>query len=251
MSTFETLKQKITTTTLIDFSDLFNDSINLYKKVWLQGVLFQLMNILISLPLLIVNYEIFEWETRDTSAGALLFNELNENLLSTPSFSDLAFWYLMLFITIFISTILSFGFYRVVNHMDTDEQFKLSDFFYYLKGDQFGKSILIILSNFGIAILATLMCVLPLFYVMIPLMFVAPMFAYNTELSVSEILKLSFQLGHKKWGITIVITILNGIFLYLITIFTCGLGSLFFGCILQLPIYIIYKKTLLQNSHSF
>jgi len=246
MSTFIALQKKIKETLLIDFSDLFNNTIYIYKKVWLQGVLYQLINILLGLPLLFINSEVFNFETIITYGLSL--REINNEYLSNTSLSDLALWYLVLFTTILISTILSFGFFRVLKYMDVKNEFKFSDFFYYLNGDRLGKSMLIMLSYFGIAVVAALLCVLPLFYVMIPLMFVAPMFAYNPELSVSEILKLSFHLGHKKWGITFLITILNGIFLYLITIFTFGLGSLFLGCIMQLPIYIIYKKTLGDNS---
>ena len=42
---------------------------------------------------------------------------------------------------------------------------------------------------------------------MIPLMFLALVFAYNSELKISEIIKLTFKIGHKKWGLTFVITL--------------------------------------------
>jgi hypothetical protein len=73
-------------------------------------------------------------------------------------------------------------------------------------------------------------------------MFVTPIFVYNPELSISEVLKSSFALGHKKWGITFLISLLNIIALYVLILLTCGLGSLFFGCFLQMPIYVLYKK---------
>lgn len=250
MSVFITLQQKISKAPSIDFSDLFNDTISTYKKVWLQGLLCQLINTVVGLPLLLMNSEVFSLETL-TSNGPFVRDVNDQYFLTTPP-SELALWFLTLFVTILISTTVNFGFFRIVKQIDTGGRFEFSDFFYFIKSDHIVKSILVILAYFGVALLATLMCVLPLFYVMIPLMFVPPMFAYNnTELSVSETIKLSFQLGHKKWGITFVITVLNGIFLYLITIFTCGLGSLFFGCIMQLPIYIIYKKTLAESLKSF
>ena len=32
-----------------------------------------------------------------------------------------------------------------------------------------------------------------------------PVFAYNSDLSISEIIKVAFALGNKKWGITFLI----------------------------------------------
>jgi hypothetical protein len=77
---------------------------------------------------------------------------------------------------------------------------------------------------------------------MIPLMFVTPFYVFNSELSILDVLKSSFALGHKKWGITFAITFLNIISLYVLIMLTCGLGALFFSCFLQMPIYVLYKK---------
>ena len=76
------------------------------------------------------------------------------------------------------------------------------------------------------------------------LLFVLPVYVYNTELSVSEILKIAFRLGHKKWGLTFIITLLNTLLIFLMNMLTFGLGGLFLGCFVQIPIYIIYKKKL-------
>ena len=55
---------------------------------------------------------------------------------------------------------------------------------------------------------------------------------------------MSFALGNKKWGITFLTLILNGILLYVIALVTCGLGMLFVSCFIYLPQYIIYKKVI-------
>ena len=75
-------------------------------------------------------------------------------------------------------------------------------------------------------------------------MFLLPIFAYNPDLSISEIVKASFALGNKKWGITFLTLILNGILIYVITLVTFGLGVLFVSCFIYLPQYIIYKKVI-------
>lgn len=97
---------------------------------------------------------------------------------------------------------------------------------------------------FGIVTVATLLCVLPVLHVIIPLMFVLPVYVYNIELSVSEILKIIHRLGHKKWSLTFIITLLNTLLIFLMNMLTFGLCSLFLGCFVQIPIYIIYKKTI-------
>ena len=123
--------------------------------------------------------------------------------------------------------------------MDCGQGFVFLDFFYFFKAKELKKAILLVLIYFGITIVALLFFVLPIFYVMIPLMFLAPVFAYNSELKISEIINLTFKLGHKKWGLTFVTTLLNIILTYTLTIATCGLGAVFFGCFIQIPIYII------------
>jgi hypothetical protein len=71
-----------------------------------------------------------------------------------------------------------------------------------------------------------------------------PVFAYNAHLSISEVVKVAFALGNKKWGITFLILLLNMILFYVVTFVTCGLGALFVSCFLYLPQYIIYKKVI-------
>ena len=78
---------------------------------------------------------------------------------------------------------------------------------------------------------------------MIPLMFLALVFGYNSDLKISEIIKLTFKIGHKKWGLTFVITLLYSL-LYILTTTTCGVEAVFFSCFVQIPIYIINKKTI-------
>ena len=101
-----------------------------------------------------------------------------------------------------------------------------------------------LVTNLFISILAALLCFLPIIYAIVPLMFLLPVFAYNSNLSTSEIVKVSFALGNKKWGIVFLTLILNGILIYVIAIVTCGLGTLFVSCFLYLPQYIIYKKVI-------
>jgi hypothetical protein len=194
----------------------------------LQGFLLQLITIALSLPLLFFNF--------------INFSDFSNNSVPLQFGTAAVFYYGLSIVLAIVSSFLTFGFFRVIRQMDKGEDFKTVDFFYFFNTERIKKALLVVLANVAVVILALLLCVFPVFYVVIPLMFVTPIFVYNPELSISEVLKSSFALGHKKWGITFLISLLNIIALYVLILLTCGLGSLFFGCFLQMPIYVLYKK---------
>jgi hypothetical protein len=187
-----------------------------------------LITIALSLPLLFFNF--------------INFSDFSNNSVPLQFGTAAVIYYGLSIVLAIVSSFLTFGFFRVIRQMDKGEDFKTVDFFYFFNTERIKKALLVVLANVAVVILALLLCVFPVFYVVIPLMFVTPIFVYNPELSISEVLKSSFALGHKKWGITFLISLLNIIALYVLILLTCGLGSLFFGCFLQMPIYVLYKK---------
>ena len=74
----------------------------------------------------------------------------------------------------------------------------------------------------------------------VPLSFFSVVFANNPELTETEIVKLSFNLGNKKWFITFGLMIVTGI-LGMLGIIACGIGVLFTISIVYLPVYFIYR----------
>ena len=56
MYAFQTILNKIQSSKLIDFGDLFNESLSLFKKVWIQGLILQMFSIIIMLPFMISLY---------------------------------------------------------------------------------------------------------------------------------------------------------------------------------------------------
>ena len=158
--------------------------------------------------------------------------------------TSLIWIYLLIFVVSIVSSLLYLGFYRIIKEMDHGNPFVVTDFFYFFKSPVLGKAIVLLLAYTGIAILAALLCFFPLIYAIIPLMFMLPVFVYNSHLSTSEIIKVAFALGNKKWGITFLILMLNIILFYAVSFVTCGLGALFISCFLYLPQYIIYKKVI-------
>ena len=227
----------------IDFSDLFNESIAVFKTVWLQGVLLQLVGGVLSAPLLILNLG-FDFNNISQSSNSEFVSHLPLDIFESDTVLSYSLFFVLIFLLSIATNIVSFGFFRIIKQMDCGQEFVFLDFFYFFKAKELKKAILLVLIYFGITMVALLFFVLPIFYVMIPLMFLAPVFAYNSELKISEIINLTFKLGHKKWGLTFVTTLLNVLLIYILTIATYGLGAVFFGCFIQIPIYIIYKKTI-------
>ena len=59
MNTISSLLDKIERAKELDFGTIFGESIELFKKTWLQGFLLQLFTLIVMLPLIIVLYAPF------------------------------------------------------------------------------------------------------------------------------------------------------------------------------------------------
>ena len=244
MYAVQTILNKIQSSESIDFGDLFNESLGLFKKVWVQGLLLQLFSILIMLPFIISLYLPYFTLALDGGINQTMGStELSRALIEEYG-TSLIWIYLLILLVSIVSSLLYLGFYRIIKEMDHGNPFVVTDFFYFFKSPVLGKAIVLLLAYTGIAILAALLCFFPLIYAIIPLMFMLPVFVYNSHLSTSEIIKVAFALGNKKWGITFLILMLNIILFYAVSFVTCGLGALFISCFLYLPQYIIYKKVI-------
>ena len=65
-------------------------------------------------------------------------------------------------------------------------------------------------------------------------------FSNNPELTETEIVKLSFNLGTKKWLLTFGLLFITGI-LGMLGVIACGIGLLFTMSIVYLPVYFVYR----------
>ncbi len=61
MITFEKNSQKITEADPIDFKTLFEDSVEVFKKVWLQGMILQIISMYLNGPLSMLNYSLLNF----------------------------------------------------------------------------------------------------------------------------------------------------------------------------------------------
>jgi hypothetical protein len=239
------LFEKIENNKPLDFGDIFNKSIELFKKVWLQGFVHLLISLLVMLPLFFVMYipiialaGISGLESNYGDYG-YLGEELSVGLI-------FLFVILVLIMTI-IASALQFGitahFYRVCKQVDLGLT-ETSSYFMFLKGKYLGKVFALAIATFGIAILATMLCYFPIFYVIVPLQLLGVIFAFNPEYSASDLIKASFKLGNKIWGITIGLIIVASILSQLVGMVLCFVGIFFTASFVYMPIYFIYKDAL-------
>ncbi|GAA3648028.1 hypothetical protein [Flavivirga jejuensis] len=244
MNTINSLLEKIENAKALDFGTILNESIELFKKTWLQGFLLQLFTIILVMPLIVVLYlpligVLIAQQEGDTS-GFESFNGF---------FVGMSLLYVLIvivgvFVFAAISVALNAAFFRIMKKLDYNEAVTTSDFFFFVKAKHLSKIFVLMLASFGIAILAALLCYFPIFYVIIPLSYFSLMYAFNPELSVGEIVKASFKLGHKKWLITFGVIMVASMLSQLVGFLLCGVGIFFTASFVYHPTYFIYKKVI-------
>jgi len=251
---FTELEQKINENKSLDFGDIFNKSIELFKKTWQQGLLHALLTIGLVIGIMMVVFvPMFLMGAVDSSS----FESLESG---DPDFMPIILMYVVMFPVIFIasifSTLLNMAFYRVVKQIDLGEPASSVSFAMFFKTKYFVKALILSVVTFFIAIIAALACYLPLFYVIVPLSLLIPIFSFNPEISNADLIKASFKLGNKKWLITFGLIIVSGILAELVGLILCGIGIFVTMSFVYLPLYFVYKEVIgfgsdLNNTQGF
>ncbi|KJD32194.1 hypothetical protein PK35_12240 [Tamlana nanhaiensis] len=250
MNTENDVAKRIEQARMLDFGDIFNKSIELFKKTWVQGLLLQLFTLVVMLPLILIFYMPFINMIIEQQRNGYADPEAMDNFFNSMSVLYIAVVIVGVVILGVVTTALNAAFYRIMKKIDYNESVVTQDFFYFVKGKYLGKIFVLMLIAILIAIPSALMCYLPLFYFAVPLAFIFAIFAFNEELSVGQILSLSFKIGNKKWGITLGLLIVTYIGITLATLVTCGFGGIFVQSFLFHPVYLIYKEVVGFNEKS-
>ena len=252
MNTIE-IKNRIQNAKHLDFGTIFNQSIELFKKVWVQGLVTVLLNMVMAIPIMMIIYiplfflGFFDLYTSAYSAYGYY------DAYSQPEVNPLLFLVIIplyLLVIVALSTVafgLQAAFYRICKMKDLDEMGS-EDYFYFFKKPYFGKTIKLGLSFVGISIVATLLCFLPIIYVFVPLYYMYSVYAFNPEKSVSEIINLSFEIGNKKWFISFGLILVTGFLATIVGFFMCVIGIYVTRAFILLPNYYIYKEIVGFNS---
>lgn len=227
----------------LDFGTIFSQSIELFKKSWLQGLLLQLFVMILMIPFFIILYvPIVMAAISQSQSGQFDPNSVD------GLFAGLSVIYILVFIVGIlivgcVQVALTAAFCRILRELDEGRNAKTSDLFYFMKGKYVSKILLLMLVTILIAIPAALFFYLPLIYVMVPMSFFTMTFAFNPEWSIGDIVSSSFRLGNKKWLLTFGLLLVSYMAIMILTVVTCGLGSLFLTPFMYHPIYYIYKET--------
>ncbi|MCF7568916.1 hypothetical protein L3X37_11160 [Sabulilitoribacter arenilitoris] len=242
MNTISSLLEKIERAKELDFGTIFSESIELFKKTWLQGFLLWLFTLIVTFPLIIALYApLFTLIIAQQNNGEIDPEAFN-GFFAGMSVLYIVFVIVGIFVLGTITSALYAAFFRIMKKLDYGQEVATSDFFYFVKSKYLSKIFILMLIAYVILIPSALLCYLPLLYTLVPLSFFAPIFAFNEELGVSDIVKASFKLGTKKWLIGLGLLIVSFLCYLVLGFITCSIGWLFLRPFMYHPTYLIYKK---------
>ncbi len=232
----------------LDFGSLFSDSFELFKKVWLHGFFIVLLSILfVLLSAFIINIPLFLSGVgisvlAQEVGGPEMFQGLSEEGLGIIMIVIFGLLTLVILVFMIMNTVaLMAGFYRVCKQNDVEDFGSDVGYFYYFKGQFFGKLFVLALLMMAVVIAGMLVCGIGLIYVSVPLALIPVIFAFNTELSPVDIVKGAFALGNKNWLVLFGVTLVMG-FVAELGLIACFVGIFFTAMLSKIPIYFAYKN---------
>lgn len=230
------IEHKIENAPALDFGTIFNACIDLFKKVWLQGLITILLTMAMMIPFYLIIY-------LPLMAMGIVDPEAFEgNVDQNPIvFIPFALFFLVFIVIVSaISVAMQASFFRICKHKDLGIEGN-DDYFYYLKKKNSPTLIKLAIATMVISILCALLCAIPLIYAIVPLSFITVVFAFNSEMRASEIIKTSFKLGNKKWLIAFGLMFVCGFLAEVVGLLMCVVGLFVTASFSYLPIYFIYK----------
>ena len=233
------IQHKIQNAIQLDFGQIFNESIELFKKVWVQGLITILITMAFVIPLVFIIYIPF------IVLG--IVGETNPSMVDDIAPVMILLFGLTYLVVLFILMVVVIGikaaFFRIMFQHDMNVLDK-DDYFYFLKRPYLGKTISLAFANLGITLLAILLCYFPVIYVMIPMNLLVVIYAFNPDLTVSNLVKVSFELGNKKWFLTFGLVLVAGFLAQIIGMLMCFIGIFVTASFVSVPLYFIYKKVI-------
>lgn len=225
----------------LDFGSTLTECIDLFKKVWVQGLLTVIILVVLSIPVALLS-QFFLAMVGVMTPTIVRLEDFNFDNLSAFYGFNLIYNIPFAIITASIQIAVLGGFYRMIK-MKEVENSSNDDYFYFFKKEYFGKILLLGVIYSLTVTVAQFMCFIPYIYAIVPLMFLSVVFAFNSEKSVEDIMKASFQLGNKKWLLTFGCLFVCGI-LAMLGLIACCIGILFTFSIVYLPTYVIYRNVI-------
>lgn len=244
--TYSTILKRIKEARDLDFGSVFNQSIELFKQVWVQGLITVILNMVLAIPVILMIYIPLIFLGLFDAATVAAIDDYGYDSYSGMDLSPIAMigmFIIYVFAMVALSTIamaLKAAFYRICKIRDFQDMDR-EDYFYFFKSEYLKKSIQLGLAYIGISLLAALLCFIPIIYAIVPLSYMFVVYAFNPEKSVSEIVKLSFELGNKKWLLTFGLLIICGLLAGVVGFLLCVIGIYVTQSFSYLSPYLIYK----------
>jgi len=244
---FTELKQKINESKQLEFGAIFNKSIELFKNVWLQGLIQYVLTGVLMVPVMMIIY--VPLILIMVPLGLMNENmELNKEFGMGLGIVGAALFFVLYVIAMVlmlsIQIIMRAAFYKICNDKDTNPNTSSDEFFFYFKKKYLKKIIKLSLISIGAIVLGMICFVIPALIVMIPLLYLPIVFAFNPELSAVEIFKTALKLGMKKWWITLLLVITASFLAIFIGFMACFIGVYVTISFVYLPLYFVYKDTI-------
>lgn len=238
------IQEKIKDAKALDFGTILSESIELFKKTWVQGFLLQVFNFITALPFIIILYV--------PLIGVMVTNAENgydNSETWSTFFAGMSLLYVLFIIVVVlvlgsVQVALNAAFFRIMKKLDHNESTVTNDFFYFLKGSYLSKAFVLMIVSILISIPAILLCYIPFIYVIVPMSYFSFFFAFNPDLSVGDIVKASFGLGNKKWLISFGLLIVSSLLAQIVGLLLCLVGVLFTAAFVYHPTYLIYKHVI-------
>lgn len=230
---YSEIQSKIQNAQHLDFGTILDLSIKMFKEVWLKGFL---MIIIIGLFAGVLTFVFAAIGLSPDPYANTWFEDFNFYTYYTSN----ALYTLPQAILISSLTIgLLAGFYKTCKQTDLNDS-SSDDLFYFFKGSYINKIFMLGIIYAIIATVAQILFVIPYIYAFVPLSFFAVVFSNNPDLTETEIVKISFNLGTKKWLLTFGLIFVTGI-LGMLGLIACFIGILFTMSIMYLPVYFVYR----------
>lgn len=231
---FTNLSERIKQSAPVEFGTVFNNSVELFKKVWLQGFLTLVLTFVSILPFYLLIY-------LPMIAMGISDPEMLDQQEMPPALAGI----LTLIMPIFSVGVMTVGiclnaaFLRICRKYDLNEVGK-DDYFYYFKKEYLVKALILALIMIGLSLLGILTCGLGIIYLVVPMSLFPAFFAFDKELSALEIVKAGFAMGNKNWLMIFLLVLVAGLVAQL-GVILCLVGVFFTAMFSKIPIYFIYK----------
>jgi len=231
---FTNLSQRINQSAPVEFGTVFNNSVELFKKVWLQGFITLVLTFVSILPFYLMIY-------LPMIAMGISDPDAFDHKKMPPAFAGLMSLIMPIF-SVGVMTVgvcLNAAFLRICRKYDLNESGK-DDYFFYFKKEYLIKALILSLIMIGLSLLGLLACGLGIIYLIVPMSLFPAFFAFDKELSAMEIVKSGFALGNKNWLMIFLLVLVAGLVSQL-GVILCLVGVLLTAMFSKIPVYFIYK----------